>query len=50
MIGSRLGERMAVFGNAAYLAERPIMGVLRRGIGGVHRRIACGGIQHCSRI
>jgi len=26
MIGSRLGERMAVFGNAAYLAECPIMG------------------------
>jgi hypothetical protein len=29
---------------------RPLVGVLRRGIAGVHRRIACGRIQHCGGI
>ena len=41
---------MTAFETASCLPDRPTLGVLRRGIAGVHRRIECGGIQHSSGI
>jgi len=41
---------MSAFESASYPPERPGVGVLIRGIAGVHRRIECGRIQHSSGI
>ena len=41
---------MSAIGMRDYAQERQRLGVLIRGIAGVHRRIECGRIQHSSGI